>query len=193
MKGINVAMQELIGRLCGRHYPELKRHYAFSFRRRGEEGLAYEFPDGIPEAVDPVRQHFQDLENLIKDLEVDRGDELLSNDELRAQLKEKDKAFQEQEERIKAMEEKFEEQNKKFKRQEKRVQEKNKKMKLMEEALENNDAELDADHDLIEKLRAEKRELKEKIESLNAEVKDYKAAILEHGLTIEEEEFMEED
>lgn len=38
-----------------------------------------------------------------------------------------------------------------------------------------------------------KREMQEKIDALNAEVKDYKAAILEHGLTIEEEEVMEED
>ena len=60
-KGINVAMQELIGRLCGRHYPELKRHYTFSFGRRDEEGLAYEFADGIPDTPNPVRQHFQDL------------------------------------------------------------------------------------------------------------------------------------
>ena len=58
----------------------------------------------------------------------------------------------------------------------------------MKTMLESNDFELDADRDLIEKLRAEKRELQEKIDALNAEVKDYKAALLEHGLTIEEEE-----
>ena len=35
-KGINIAMQELIGRLCGRHTPELKMHYSYSFGRRDE-------------------------------------------------------------------------------------------------------------------------------------------------------------
>ena len=40
-----------------------------------------------------MRQYFQDLEVLLKDLENSRTDELLRNDELRVELKEKDKAF----------------------------------------------------------------------------------------------------
>lgn len=193
-KGINIAMQELIGRLCGRHYLELKTHYSHSFGRRDESGEPFEFADGTKETLRPVRQYFQDLETLIRDLDTARTDELLSNDELRAQLKEKDRAFQEQEERIKAMEEKFEEQDKKFKNQERRVQEKNKKIKEMKDELESNDFELDADRDLIERLRAEKRELQEKVDALTVEVKDYKEAFAREGLTFEEEEVdMDED
>ena len=92
-KGLNVAMQELIGRLCGCHSSELERHYTSSFGRRDENGEPYEFAESDKENLDPVRQHLQDLEILIHDLEGDRIDELLSNDELCAQLKEMDKAF----------------------------------------------------------------------------------------------------
>lgn len=102
-KGVNIAMQELIVRLCGRHTADLKTHYSNSFGKRDEEGEPFKFVD----RTKPVRQYLQDLEFLVRDLDTARSNELLSNDELRAQLKEKDKAFLEQEEKIKSMEEKF--------------------------------------------------------------------------------------
>jgi DNA repair exonuclease SbcCD ATPase subunit len=193
-KGLNVAMQELIGRLCGRHHPELKTHYSSYFGRRDENGEPFATAVVNRETTKPVRLYLQHLENLIKGLEDDRTDELLGNDELLAQLKGKDAAFQEQEEKIKAMEEKLEAQDKKYKNQEKRIQKKNKEMRDLREELECNDAELDADHDVIEKLRAEKREMQEKIDALAVEVKEYKAALSEAGLFVEEVEVdMEED
>jgi len=187
-RGIDVVMQNMIGRLCERHSTELEDHYASSFGRRDDSGDAIKYTDEEKKKLEPVRRYLQELEFLVSELDTDRTNAIYENDELRAQLKEKDKAFQEQEGRIKAMEEKFEAQDKKFKNQEKRVQQKNKEVRDMKTMLESNDFELDADRDLIEKLRAEKRELQEKIDALNAEVKDYKAALLEHGLTIEEEE-----
>jgi hypothetical protein len=37
-RGINVAMQEQIGRLCGHHTLKLKDHYSYFFGRRDEHG-----------------------------------------------------------------------------------------------------------------------------------------------------------
>jgi hypothetical protein len=56
---------------------------------------------------DPMRTHLAELEYLIRDIDVERYNELFNNDELRAQLAEKDKQHKEQEEKIKEMEEKF--------------------------------------------------------------------------------------
>ena len=39
---LDLAMQELIGRLCGRHCWELKNHPSHSFGRRDEDGVPYE-------------------------------------------------------------------------------------------------------------------------------------------------------
>ena len=109
--------------------------------------------------MEPIRLYIHDLEGLVRHLDTDRTNVMLSNDELRVQLKEKDKAFQEQENRIKEMEKKFEDQEKKFKSQEKRVQEKNKKIRDLETELELENIELEADHEVIERLRTQKREL----------------------------------
>jgi outer membrane protein assembly factor BamA len=57
--------------------------------------------------VDPVHTHFTELEDLIRDVEIERYNEMFNNDELHAQLAEKDKQHLEQEKRIKEMEEKF--------------------------------------------------------------------------------------
>ena len=37
-KGVNVAMQELIGRLCGKYHQELKDHFLHELGRRDENG-----------------------------------------------------------------------------------------------------------------------------------------------------------
>ena len=118
----------------------------------------------------PTRQYFQDLEVLLSGLQGGRYDELLRNDELRAQLKEKDQKIKEFEELNKASEKKFEEQEKKFKNQEKRVQDKNKKIREQKMELESNEVEFEVDHEMIEKLRAEKRVLEEKNQALATEL-----------------------
>ena len=120
-RGLDVAMQELLGRLCGRHSSEIKSHYFHFFGRRDEDGEPIVLDKATKESIKPVRHYLQDLESLIRHLDTDRTNVMLSNDELRVQLKEKDKAFQEQENRIKEMEKKFEDQEKKFKSQQKRV------------------------------------------------------------------------
>ena len=104
------------------------------------------------------RQYFQDLEVFLYGLQGGRYDELLKNDELHAQLKEKDQKIKELEELNKSHEEKLSEQDKKFKNQEKRVQDKNKKIREQKMELESNEVEFEVDHEMIEKPRAEKRE-----------------------------------
>ena len=117
---LDLAMQELIGRLCGRHCRELKNHPSHSFGRRDEDGVPYEL--GTKENHIPTRQYFQDLEVLLYGLQGGSYDELLRNDELHAQLKEKDQKIKELEEMNKSNREKFGEKDKKYKSQEKRVQ-----------------------------------------------------------------------
>jgi chromosome segregation ATPase len=119
---------------------------------------------------DPMRTHFTELEYLIRDINLERYNELFNNDELRAQLAEKDKQHLEQEQRIKEMEAKFETQDKQRKSQEKRIQARNKDVRELKQKLECNDFELEADHDLIEKLHADKRELQEKVDTLTEEL-----------------------
>jgi hypothetical protein len=88
-KGLSIVMQELIGRLCGRHSTELK-------------GVPIELSEAGRKVVKRQRLHFQDLENHINTLEEESCFELLRNDELCGQLKEKDKKIEELEEMIKA-------------------------------------------------------------------------------------------
>jgi hypothetical protein len=187
-RGLDVAMQELLGRLCGRHSSEIKSHYFHFFGRRDEDGEPIVLDKATKESIKPVRHYLQDLESLIRHLDTDRTNVMLSNDELRVQLKEKDKAFQEQENRIKEMEKKFEDQEKKFKSQEKRVQEKNKKIRDLETELELENIELEADHEVIERLRTQKRELQTKIDALTTSLEEYKAGFASAGLALVEEE-----
>ena len=58
--------------------------------------------------MEPIRLYLQDLEGLIRHLDTDRTNVMLSNDELQVQLREKDKLFAEQDEIVKEMEAKFE-------------------------------------------------------------------------------------
>jgi septal ring factor EnvC (AmiA/AmiB activator) len=106
-----------------------------------------------------MRIQLAKLEYLVRDVEVERYNELFNNDHLCAQLAEKDKQHLVQEKRINEMEEKFETQEKQRKSQEKRIQARNKDVRELKQKLECNDFELEADHDLIEKLRTDKREL----------------------------------
>jgi hypothetical protein len=86
--GAHLLMQELIARLCGCHFSELQNHYSHPYGRRDEEGLAIGLSDS---EQDPMRIHLAELEYLIRDVDVERYNELFNNDELRAQLAEKDK------------------------------------------------------------------------------------------------------
>jgi DNA repair exonuclease SbcCD ATPase subunit len=169
--GAHLLMQELIARLCGRQFSELQNHYSHPYGRRDEEGMVILLPDS---EQDPMRIHLAELEYLVRDVNVERYNELFNNDELRAQLAEKDKQHLEQEQRIKEMEAKFETQEKQWKSQEKRIQARNKEVRELKQKLECNDFELEADHDLIEKLRANKRELQEKVDTLTEDLQDYK-------------------
>jgi hypothetical protein len=116
-------MQELIARLCGRHFSKLQNHYSHLYGRRNEKGMAIVLPD---DKQDPMRIHLTELEYLVSDAEVEKYNEMFNNDELRAQLAEKDKRHLEQEKKIKEMEEKFNTQEKQQKSQEKRIQARNK-------------------------------------------------------------------
>jgi chromosome segregation ATPase len=142
---------------------------------------------------DPMRIHLTEFEYLIRDINVERYNELFNNNELRAQLAEKDKQHLEQEQRIKEMEAKFETQEKQRKNQEKRIQARNNEVRELKPKLECNDFDLEADHDLIEKLHADKRELQEKIDTLTEDLQDYKRLLKENGIDVEEEEVAMEE
>src|SRR4051812_11116184 len=102
-RGLDITMQELIGRLCGRHSTEIKNHYFHFFGRRDEDGEPIVLDEDTKEAIKPVRHYLQDLESLIRHLDTDRTNVMLSNDELCVQLKDKDKALEDQEKRINEM------------------------------------------------------------------------------------------
>jgi chromosome segregation ATPase len=188
--GSQLLMQEMIARLCGRHFSELQSHYSHLYDRRDEEGMVIRLTDSNQ---DPMRIHLAELEYLIRDIDVERYNELFNNEELRAQLTEKDKQHKEQEEKINEMKEKFETQEKQWKSQEKRIQARNKDVRELKQKIECNDFELEADHDLIEKLRANKRELQEKVDKLTEDLQDYKRLLQENGLEVEEVEVTMEE
>jgi hypothetical protein len=47
-------MQELIARLCGRHFSELQNHYSHSYSQRDEEGMVIGLSDS---EQDPMCTH----------------------------------------------------------------------------------------------------------------------------------------
>jgi hypothetical protein len=165
--GSHLLMQELIARLCGCHFSELQNKYSHIFGQHDEKGMVIRLPDS---EQDPMRIHIAELEYLVRDVNVERYNELFNHDELHAQLAKKDKQHLEQEQRIKEMETKFETQEKQRKNQEKRIQARNKEVRELKQKLECNNFELEADHNLIEKLRADKRELQEKIDTLTEDL-----------------------
>src|SRR3954471_17681043 len=187
-RGLDVVMQELLWRLVGRHSTELRGLYFHPFGRRNKEGEAIEYEDAAREMMESIRLYLQDLEGLIRHLDTDRTNVMLSNDELQVQLREKDKVFAEQDEIVKEMEAKFETQDKRFKSQEKRVQDRNKRIRDMTTELENKDLELEHQQTVIERLRSQKRALKAKVETLTTNVEEYKTAMENAGLTFVEEE-----
>ena len=105
-KVLNLIMQDLIGRLCGCHYKELRGHYSHVFGRRSKDGEPYDFDADDKGKIKPLCRYLQDLENHLKDLQDDGRSELLKNDELCAQLEENEKKVKAQEEETKAQEEK---------------------------------------------------------------------------------------
>src|SRR4051812_757950 len=107
-RGLEVVMQDLIGRLLGRHSRLVRGTHFHAFGRRDEDGEAIDFEDTLRETAEPIRLYLQDLEVLLRHLGTDRTNVMLSNDELQVQLREKDKLFAEQDEIAKEMEAKFE-------------------------------------------------------------------------------------
>src|SRR4051812_39383052 len=103
-KGLDVVMQELLGRLCGRHSTELRGLYFHPFGRRDEQGEPVVYDDTTRETIEHVRIYLQDIESLVRHLDTDRTNVMLRNDELQVQLREKDKIFAEQDEIVKEME-----------------------------------------------------------------------------------------
>jgi hypothetical protein len=86
--GAHLLMQELIARLCGRHFSELQNHYSHPYDRRDEKGMVIRLSDSVQ---DPMRIHPAELKYLVRDVDAKRYNELFINDELCAQLAEKDK------------------------------------------------------------------------------------------------------
>jgi hypothetical protein len=79
--GTHLLMQELIAHLCGRYFSKLQNHYSYPYGRRDEEGLAIVLSDS---EQDPMRIHLAELEYLVRDVNIERYNELFNNDELRA-------------------------------------------------------------------------------------------------------------
>jgi hypothetical protein len=94
--GAQLLMQELIARLCGHHFSELQNHYSHSYGQCDEEGMVIGLTDS---EQDPMRTHLAELEYLVRDIDVERYNELFNNNELRAQLAKKDKQHLEQDRR----------------------------------------------------------------------------------------------
>src|SRR3954469_458157 len=186
-RGLEVVMQDLIGRLLRRHSRQVRGNHFHVFGRRDEDGEAIDFEDTSRETAEPIRLYLQDLEALIRHVDTDRTNVMLNNDELQVQLREKDKLFAEQDEIVKEMEAKFESQDRKFKSQEKRVQDRNKKIRDMTKELQSKDFELEQQQTVIERLHSQERALKAKIESLTTSIEENKTAMENAGLTFVEE------
>src|SRR4051812_7434354 len=187
-RGMEVVMQDLIGRMLGRHSRQVRGTHFHVFGRSDEDGESIDFEDDSRDAAEPIHLYLQDLESLIRHVDMDRTNVMLSNDELQVQLRKKDKLFAEQDEVAKEMQTKFETQDKKFKSQEKRVQERNKRIHDMTEELKAKDFELEHQQSVIERLRSQKRALKAKIDSLTTTIEENKTAMENAGLTFVEEE-----
>src|SRR3954468_20224097 len=149
-RGMEVVMQDLIGRLLGRHSRQVRGTHFHVFGRRDKDGESIDFEDDMRDAAELIRLYLQDLESLIRHVDTDRTNVMISNDELQVQLREKDKLFAEQDKIVKEMEAKFETQDKRFKSQEKRVQDRNKKIRKMKEELDAKNFELEHQQGVIE-------------------------------------------
>src|SRR3954465_11725446 len=114
-RGMEVVMQDLIGRLLGHHSRQVRGTHFHVFGRRDDDGESIDFEDDSRDAAEPIRLYLQDLESLIRHVDTDRTNVMLNNDELQVQLREKYKLFAQQDEMAKEMETKFEAQDRKFK------------------------------------------------------------------------------
>ena len=107
-RGMEVVMQDLIGRLLGRHSRQVRGTHFHVFGRRDVDGESIDYEDDSRDTAEPIRLYLQDLESLLRHVDTDRTNVMLSNDELQVQLREKDKLFAQQDKMIKEMETKFE-------------------------------------------------------------------------------------
>src|SRR3954463_2286190 len=64
-RGLEVVMQDLLGRLLGRHSREIRGTHFHAFGRRDEDGEAIDFEDTSRETAEPIRLYLQDLEVLL--------------------------------------------------------------------------------------------------------------------------------
>src|SRR3954463_16179915 len=80
-RGLEVVMQDLIGRLLGRHSREVRGTHFHTFGRRDDDGEAIDFEDTSRETAEPIRLYLQDLEVLLRHIDTDRTYVILSNDE----------------------------------------------------------------------------------------------------------------
>src|SRR4051812_2183600 len=71
-RDLEVVMEDLLGRLLGRHSRELRGTHFHAFGRRDEDGEAIEFEDTARETAEPIRLYLQDLEVLLRHLDTDR-------------------------------------------------------------------------------------------------------------------------
>ncbi len=71
-RGLEVVMQDLIGRLLGRHSRQVRCTHFHAFGRRDEDGEAIDFEDTSRETAEPIRLYLQDLEVLLRHLDTDR-------------------------------------------------------------------------------------------------------------------------
>jgi hypothetical protein len=78
--GAHLLMQELIARLCGRHFSKLQNHYSHPYGRRDGKGMVIGLSDSVQ---DPMRIHLTELEYHVRDINVEGYNELFNNDELR--------------------------------------------------------------------------------------------------------------
>jgi hypothetical protein len=79
--GAQLLMQEMIARLCGRHFSELQNHYSHLYGQCDKKGMAIMLPD---DEQDPMRIPLAELEYLVRDIDVERYNKMFNNYELRA-------------------------------------------------------------------------------------------------------------
>lgn len=164
-KALSISLQQLIGRLCGRHHEALQGHCGGLFGRRDEEGIPMELTFEERTSTKRRRTQYQDLECHIHDLEKGTFLEMLKNDELCALIKEKEEMIKQQEEAMKLQEIKFQDQEKKFANQEKRVINKNKRIRELKQQIDGDEVQTEGLCKIINDVRASKRDLAKQLEA----------------------------
>src|SRR3954462_12550460 len=100
-RGLEVVMQDRIGRLQGRHSRQVRGTHFHVFGRHDEDGEAIDFEETSRDTAETIRLYLQDLEVLLRHVDTVRTNVMLKNDELQVQLREKDKLFAEQDRIVK--------------------------------------------------------------------------------------------